>query len=30
MSYFGNIDLTLVAKSNAIKYNKKGMVWDIP
>ena len=30
MSYFGSIDLALVAISNFIKNIKKGMVWDIP
>ena len=30
MSYFGNLDLAFVAKSDVINHNKKGRVWNIP
>ena len=30
MSYFGNLDLAFVAKSDVINHNKKGKVWNIP
>ena len=30
MSYFGNLDLAFVSKSDVLSKNKKGKVWDIP
>ena len=30
MSYFGNLDLAFVAKSDVINHNKKGRIWNIP
>ena len=30
MSYFGNLDLAFVAKSDVLNHNKKGRVWNIP
>ena len=30
MSYFGNLDLGFVSKSDFVIKNQKGKVWDIP
>ena len=30
MSYFGNLDIAFVSKSDVLSKNKKGRIWDIP